>query len=1561
MINRKKRFQVVLSAILSLCMVLSLLPAGMSTAFAEEIETHDLSTDGILEAKGSTHYIVTQSEPGATTNNIIVSRDFTGVITLSGVNIENTPPMVYASTGTYSANFVLELDGANILKATAGAGIPVIDGTTLTIRAKNSTDDDSLTVEGNLAIGAHNTAGGNLIIESGKITATGKGDNNVGIGTIGGGAGNTFSLTINGGNISASGTKVGIGNSGSTNAWGPIGKITINGGDIYAGGGDGNPAIGGVLRGNTANGTNEIVINGGNITAMSGGRGPGIGFSDANSAAPNNLSVPVGKIIITGGNIRANGRGSGPAIGGARAYDENGAAGSFACVDTIIILPEANISRNVQIGLAPATWFQASLTSESSFLVGNAKNIFYMNELNVASIGQAGSASTPAAFTVKTPHGNINAFADFTAYNAEIADLIAKANARRSDEIPDDDKVTLGITNGSGEIPLFYYSNMTGAGNAIFSGSACNDEAVASIGSSVTLTNSGGATEMPKPTPGPTPAPLPSDNSKLAGLAYTTILGAKTTVPGFLAAHDGTHTYDVALPAGKTAIYVDAPAAHGKASSVVAPDNSVPIVDGAGTAVVTVTAQDGSTSVFTINFTSEPLEITEDIYYFTDGHNGSTSANPWLWNGFSAFAGSSVPDSVKFNQPNPAGTAKPTRTIKMNGSSAYLIKTFLDIKNEMVISTTVYAKTGAAAVNLNFAGQTLLALNGKGYTFDSAREMDEGWRRVDLHVKTGAGATVADKWNAATVDLYIDGEYVAQKACPITYVQTALSWNGFPAGGWAHSASQLEYRTTSDGDFYFDDIFIYEPGNFVIGEALVERYNDAAQNIKLDSKVALQLNHDLQIDTYALSVYENSELITRPVSVDPLYPNKIVVDFTGTPMQTHTFYEFILDENSTDITGREIEPESASISFTTGGEEGDMPTAIPTISAEEGAKFVMPDEFNTGYTSDYSALRTIESMYPGVALGGGHMKITNATVATLKANNNPNIEIRGDKTVFKGFKIEHGFLQIEASDVIIEDFYIYSDFATNVANISTTGGAKNVIIQDGELTAGYDAAVQGDNVTLKRLHIHNIMADGLKPTNNWWVESCYLHDFGLGYLAHADGMQISGNRYSHTNDIRLYGNRVDMPAMPYVNVANAMIFLSLDFGSLTNVDIQYNWFNGGGNGVALSGQYDDPEKGRTGKLLGNLTYKNNWMGVGYRWGHAASASGQYLVNDDVEPAVELQALNIPSAGSVVYYNAAGERIYDLADAGNTLKVMANFANYTVNEQNVKIVAELYDENDQLVTGGSVAPSSLVAIPKYTLQAARKALIQSNPEAGGTTGPYYYTDEVDKYHAAVVDYLKANGYPGAAVSGSEVEARSGSLNQYYNVIKDQVEIFNADPSFKAEAKWLQYENSTEFGWFIGLKEQPYLPLNEQREITFTLPRAAEAGDYVKVSVLGGASDTLLRPVDILECSLEPGIKPVFEISDLKIAGNGAITANVKNTYAIGKDVNFIAAVYSGTKLVGLKMIPKTIGAAHDGAFSVGAFMLSDLTGADMVKVMAWDENQVPFCRAYSALANTLVFD
>ena len=155
-------------------------------------------------------------------------------------------------------------------------------------------DNNNNTVSANsLTIYAQSTGG-----KMGKLTAQNVSKYNAGIG--GNEESNAGTITINGGNVNATGKNGGAGIGGGDHGSG--GTITINGGTVIATGGNG-AGIGGGYNG--TGGT--ITINGGNVTANGGDSGAGIGGGWEGSG---------GEITITDGNVTAKGGENGAGIGG---------------------------------------------------------------------------------------------------------------------------------------------------------------------------------------------------------------------------------------------------------------------------------------------------------------------------------------------------------------------------------------------------------------------------------------------------------------------------------------------------------------------------------------------------------------------------------------------------------------------------------------------------------------------------------------------------------------------------------------------------------------------------------------------------------------------------------------------------------------------------------------------------------------------------------------------------------------------------------------------------------------------------------------------------------------------------------------------------------------------------------------------------------------------------------------------------------------------------------------------------------------------------------------------
>lgn len=224
---------------------------------------------------------------------------------------------------------------ANDAKLTVNGGISVNAGNSLTVYAQPAENDKttgSLTVEnveeGDAGIGGDvQQSGDTITINGGEITATG-GTSGSG---IGGGSkinGSGGTITINGGEITANGGDNGAGIGGGSASSGGI--ITINGGTIATTGGNLGAGIGSLGAGGT------IEINGGDITATGGNLGAGIGGGDNDSGGE--ITINGGDKIIATGNGGGAGIGSGFAasIGSATVINIDGGIVTATCSDDAI-------------------------------------------------------------------------------------------------------------------------------------------------------------------------------------------------------------------------------------------------------------------------------------------------------------------------------------------------------------------------------------------------------------------------------------------------------------------------------------------------------------------------------------------------------------------------------------------------------------------------------------------------------------------------------------------------------------------------------------------------------------------------------------------------------------------------------------------------------------------------------------------------------------------------------------------------------------------------------------------------------------------------------------------------------------------------------------------------------------------------------------------------------------------------------------------------------------------------------------------------------------------------
>ncbi len=247
---------------------------------------------------------------------------------------------------------------------TASNGISVTGSDSLTIYAQSRGGQmGSLTAKNNninnyyAAIGGiEYVATGTITINGGNVTAS---SNNYGA-AIGGGDGEAGgTITINGGTViatSSTGAAIGGGNRGAG------GTITISGGNVTASSNGSGAAIGG----STGKAGGTITINGGNVTATSNGNGAGIG-SGYDGAG--------GTITIRGGTVTATNNTHGAAIGGGK----GGAGGEIT-----ISGGDVNATSKWGAGIGDGPYFYGAGGTFSTGYDGNA----FINASSISDSGE---------------------------------------------------------------------------------------------------------------------------------------------------------------------------------------------------------------------------------------------------------------------------------------------------------------------------------------------------------------------------------------------------------------------------------------------------------------------------------------------------------------------------------------------------------------------------------------------------------------------------------------------------------------------------------------------------------------------------------------------------------------------------------------------------------------------------------------------------------------------------------------------------------------------------------------------------------------------------------------------------------------------------------------------------------------------------------------------------------------------------------------------------------------------------------------------------------------------
>ena len=478
--------------------------------------------------------------------------------------------------------------------------------------------------------------------------------------------------------------------------------------------------------------------------------------------------------------------------------------------------------------------------------------------------------------------------------------------------------------------------------------------------------------------------------------------------------------------------------------------------------------------------------------------------------------------------------------------------------------------------------------------------------------------------------------------------------------------------TKIPGGYYLDNTRFYIPGDFR-AEVVADKYGDPSSNVDLNGNVTVKLNHDLALSSLDLAkvrLYSGTDDTDVPYTAllfDRAHPNTLTFSFAEHTLLTYTDYYVELEETVCDMGGRLIQ--NPVVSFTTKGEKNSRPAPEPIIEEPEGG-YVMPDPYNTGYRCDESELVPFTEKYP--LFTSTNVEITEALAKAYDYE-------------FSHFTLTGAIKVTATSPVYIHDFYLDSNTYHGISN----SGSARLTVAWGECINSLNAMFGGSNLTLSHIYCHDVKADHMKGASNQLVESCYFRDGGTrNHGAHADVIQISCATDAITNSIKILGNRFDIPGMAYDHAANACIFIKPEHwdGVMSqghaNIQISYNWFNGGGYTTYLTTNSTPLDR------LNYLTYSYNTLGVGRAFGllnHGGWETSDFNYIGNAEA-------SLLEAGSVVFYDGQGNRIYKAADLTDSGEVLVNLANYSGTARTYGVMVDVVDEGGNVVKSFSAFDS-----------------------------------------------------------------------------------------------------------------------------------------------------------------------------------------------------------------------------------------------------------------------------
>lgn len=545
---------------------------------------------------------------------------------------------------------------------------------------------------------------------------------------------------------------------------------------------------------------------------------------------------------------------------------------------------------------------------------------------------------------------------------------------------------------------------------------------------------------------------------------------------------------------------------------------------------------------------------------------------------------------------------------------------------------------------------------------------------------------------------------------------------------------------------------IRNPGDMYLESAALESYeDDPMHNVRRDGTLTLTFSHDIDPMLLRLGAICLTDADGNALSYTQFYQparamNTLIFSFADDPLPKFTTVVVHFDAGITDLIGQPYCGDTTT-SVSVYGDKGELRAKMPIVETPVGG-YIMPDIYNTGYQCAYEELEPLLEKYPLLSANGTVTEGATITITDELA--------RTYGYCFEGFRYTGALVFKCTKPLTVTNAYLNT--LTQHYGIENKGsGYVTVSYLEGE--GSLSAFIQGGNLKLSHIYLHDVGADHMKAASNQWLEHSYFRDGGTQNPdAHADCIQFSGSSKEVIDNIVVIGNRMDIPQLLWDHVGNSTLFFKTERNTLgiTNVQMIGNWLNGGGHTSYLTIDTAGADAAANTRYI---TFKDNLFGYGGRWATVCFGSTYWTEGADLIDyggAYENnERVTTLDAGSILLRDGAGTVCADLADIeGGTLQIDVNFANYLLAAREYRITVRVLAGDGQILAEKS-ADGSIRRYIHYDEYAAEDNLTDVTDAEGNVIQENFKLKVLPDLPANVLGGISLTGLP-SDLSGCKAE-------------------------------------------------------------------------------------------------------------------------------------------------------------------------------------------------------------